>query len=88
MALSGAGIAVGVAVNRPQSMTYVVRLVSESPPEEQRRKQFLETGIATETVYMAMMDRYQLVTQWYRELEKEMQFKWNRPPQEFQSADY
>lgn len=79
---------VGVAINRPKTVVYVVRLVSDSPPEEQRRQQFLDTGITYETFYMGAMDRQQILEQWYLDLDKEMGLQWTRPPQQFMASDY
>jgi len=72
---------VGVAVNTPQTVAYVVRLISESPPEEQRRTQFVEGGLTGDMGFLARVELQGFLNQWHRDLEKEMQVKWHRPPE-------
>jgi hypothetical protein len=77
---------VGVAENRPQTEVYVVRVVSESPDEDQRRQQFLEGGVTYDTLIIAMFEHQRYLERTYRQLEEEMQVKWNRPP--FDGLEY
>lgn len=72
---------VGVAVNTPHTVAYVVRLASESPPEEQRRTQFVEGGLTGDTGFLARVELQGFLNQWHRDLDKEMQVKWSRPPE-------
>jgi hypothetical protein len=72
---------VGVAANTPHTVVYVVRLVSESPEEEQRRKQFIEGGFTGDMGFLARVELQGFLNQWHRELEEEMQVKWSRPPE-------
>jgi len=72
---------VGVAVNTPHTVAYVVRLASESPPEEQRRTQFVEGGLTGDMGFLARVELQGFLSQWHRDLEKEMQVKWSRPPE-------
>lgn len=72
---------VGVAVNTPQTVAYVIRLVSESPQEEQRRTQFVEGGLTGDMGFLARVELQGFLNQWHRDLEKEMQVKWHRPPE-------
>jgi len=70
-----------VAVNTPQTVAYVIRLVSESPQEEQRRTQFVEGGLTGDMGFLARVELQGFLNQWHRDLEKEMQVKWHRPPE-------
>ena len=47
---------VGVAVNTPRTVAYVVRIVSESPSEEQRRTQFVEGGLTGDMGFLARVE--------------------------------
>ncbi len=78
---------VGVAVNTPHTAVYVVRLVAESPNEEQRRTQFVDGGLTGEMGFLARIDLQGFLNQWHRDLEKEMQVKWSRPPQAPQAVE-
>lgn len=78
---------VGVAANTPHTVVYVVRLVSESPDEEQRRRQFVEGGLTGDMGFLARVELQSFLNQWHRELEKEMQVKWSRPPEVSQAID-
>jgi hypothetical protein len=78
---------VGFAANQPQKVVYVVRVVSETPSEDKRRKQFLETGVSLESFYLASTDRQRIIEQWFQEIDREMQVKWNRPPHEFREQE-
>jgi len=71
----------GVAVNEPQTFVYVVRVVSESPDEDERRKNFLERGVTFQTFHIAAIERDRTMEQWYRGLDKEMDVTWHRPAQ-------
>lgn len=78
---------VGVAANTPHTVVYVVRLVSESPDEEQRRRLFVEGGLTGDMGFLARVELQSFLNQWHRELEKEMQVKWSRPPEVPQAID-
>lgn len=78
---------VGTAANAPQTVVYVVRVAAESPDEELRRKQFLEGGLTNEMGFLARVELQTFLSQWYRDLDKEMQLKWIRPPQAVQMAE-
>ncbi len=69
---------IGVAVNHPQSVVYVVRVLSESPTLEARRQEFLESHLNFQTYHVAMSEAEQVFADWYRDLEKEYGVKWNR----------
>ncbi len=74
----------GVAVNAPETVVYVVRVISEAPSEDQRRQQFLTNSMSYETAYIAMAERQRFLNQWYDDLEEEMQVTWLRQPDEQQ----
>ena len=78
---------VGTAANAPQTVVYVVRLAAESPDEELRRKQFIEGGLTGEISFLARVELQTFLSQWYRDLEKEMELHWNRPPQAVQMVE-
>lgn len=72
---------VGIAVNQPHSVVYVVRIISESPSEDALRETFLQTGASMELRHVAMMDREELRRIWFNAIEQEMVVKWVRAPQ-------
>jgi hypothetical protein len=71
---------VGVVYNQPETAAYVVRIVSESPPEEKRREQFLQSGLTMDAFQQAALEREAFAQKWFQELEQEMKVKWERPP--------
>lgn len=78
---------IGVAANSPRTVVYIVRLVSESPDEETRRTQFMETGLTGEMAFPAQIELWTFIGEWYRELERDMQLSWRRPPQAMRWMD-
>jgi|GEM_PF-1095918 len=78
---------VGVAADTPHKIVYVVRVDSESPPEEQRRTQFLEGGLTADMGFLARVELQGFLNQWHRDLDEEMQVKWNRPPETPQAIE-
>lgn len=72
---------IGVAVNGPQTVVYLVRVASESPDEETRRQQFAEGGLTGEINFLARVELQTFFNQWYRDVEREMEVRWNRPPE-------
>ncbi len=78
---------VGTAGNSPQTVVYVVRLAAESPDEEVRRKQFIEGGLTSEISFLARVELQTFLSQWYRDMEKEMELHWSRPPQAMQMVE-
>lgn len=70
----------GVAVNAPESVVYVVRIVDQTPDNETLRKRFIETGITPETFFMASAERQQVLTDWFNDVEREMRVTWIRDP--------
>ena len=69
----------GVATNQPQTVVYVVHLLSQSPAEESLRDQFLATGVPPEVAYIAYMENVTRVRDWYEGVEKEYGVVWSRP---------
>ena len=78
---------IGTAANAPQTTVYVVRLASESPDEDARRKQFIEGGLTGEMGFLARVELQTFLSQWYRDLGKEMDVHWVRPPQAMQMVE-
>jgi hypothetical protein len=72
---------VGVAVNNPETIVYVVRVMSESPPAATLREMFLASGITSDVVSIARMEQARIYSDWYQSLEEEMDVKWLREPE-------
>jgi hypothetical protein len=67
----------GVAANQAETAVYVVRIVSESPPESERREQFLISGLTPEMQGIVSEELFELWDGWYNDLEKELKVVWN-----------
>lgn len=67
---------VGVAVDQPQAMVYVVRLAAEMPSEEMLKEQFLASGVTPEISQIAFMEVESVWQDWYKDLQNEMNVKW------------
>jgi len=78
---------IGVAANGPQTVVYVVRIASESPDEETRRQLFADGGLTNEMNFLARVELQTYFSQWYRDLEQEMDLHWKRPPQGMQMVE-
>jgi hypothetical protein len=78
---------IGTAANAPQTVVYIVRIAAESPDEETRRKQFIDGGMTGEISFLARVELQTFLSQWYRDLEKEMELHWLRPPQAMQMSE-
>jgi hypothetical protein len=78
---------IGIAANAPQTVVYIVRIAAESPDEETRRKQFIDGGLTGEISFLARVELQTFLSQWYRDLDKEMELHWNRPPQAMQAIE-
>ena len=74
---------VGVAANQPQTMVYVARMISETPPKDERKQNFLQSGVSMDTYQIAAGERQQLLRKWYEDLEQEFELKWKRTPEFF-----
>ena len=72
----------GVAVNQPQTVVYVVRILSETPDEDQRKREFLQTG-SMYAMFLHMTTVQEAMEDWYEDLEKEMEVEWHRSPEIF-----
>lgn len=69
---------VGAAINHPQTIVYVVRVVRESPSEEVLRQRFLQAGANFEVAHLASMEAQTSVAEWFQDLQDEMKVKWRR----------
>jgi hypothetical protein len=67
---------VGVAVDQPHDMVYVVRILAETPSDEMRKEQFLASGLTPEVSQIAYVEIEGVWQDWYRDLEREMKVKW------------
>lgn len=70
---------VGVAVNQPKSVVYVVRVISEAKDEAQLKDEFLERG-SMYAIYPHMAAVQEAMDNWHEDLKKEMEVEWHRPP--------
>jgi hypothetical protein len=68
-------------MNRPKTFVYLVRPISYSPSEDQRREQFLESGLTPPVYVQADQDRREVYTRWYEQVKEEMEVAWQRTPQ-------
>ena len=71
----------GVAVNEPRDTVFVVRLLNQTPNEDERRQNFLRSGVTFDTFHMAYSERQQLVQDWYEEIQRQYNIQWKRTPQ-------
>ena len=65
-----------VAVNQPQTVVYVVRIASEFPNEALLKEQFLAAGVTPEVSQIAFVEIEDVWQDWYRDLEEELQVRW------------
>ncbi|MEO8498204.1 MAG: hypothetical protein ABI614_24325, partial [Planctomycetota bacterium] len=63
---------VGVAVDQPQAIVYVVRIAAETPSEEILKAQFLASGVTPEMSQIAFVEIEGVWQDWYKDLETEM----------------
>ncbi|MBC8355169.1 MAG: hypothetical protein H8E66_24605 [Planctomycetes bacterium] len=67
---------VGVAVDQPQAVVYVVRVAAETPSEEMLKEQFLASGVTPEMSQIAFVEIEDVWQDWYKDLQEEMSVKW------------
>ena len=72
---------VGVAVNQPRTMVYVVRVQSETPSDAVLRDMFFSAGITNDVNKIAQREQLRVLSEWYDTIEQEMNVKWLREPQ-------
>ena len=68
---------VGVAVDQPEAIVYVVRIAAETPSDEMLKEQFLSSGVTPEMSQIAFVEIEDVWQDWYKNLEQEMNVKWN-----------
>lgn len=78
---------VGVAVDNPKEMVYVVRLIQDAPAVEIRRQNFLDAGLTGDIVYLARVENAKRYFDWYRKLEEDWGLRWLRTPGASDSQD-
>ena len=76
----------GTAVNRTESIVYVVQVIDETTNPEQRQQEFFENldengGFNPQLMRIAEIERRELLRQWYLDIEEELEVVWNRPPE-------
>ena len=71
---------VGTALNQPEEIVYVVRIVLEAPNEDTLRRRFLASGVTLDLAMLADADNAQLRRQWYDDLETQLGVKWEVEP--------
>jgi hypothetical protein len=76
---------IGVAADQPHKRVYVIRLISQTPDEDILRQMFLTRGVTDRNVSQQYNEeRLRTLGAWLDNvLDKEMQVKWNRPPQRY-----
>jgi hypothetical protein len=67
---------VGLAVNQPKDVVYVVRIVDEMPSTDILRQQFLQSGVTFEVASIADTNNAELRQAWYDDLEDELGVEW------------
>jgi len=75
----------GTAINRTQSVIYVVQIISEDSDPAVRQKAFFDSldesgGLDPQLMRIAEIERRELLRNWYMEMENELEVVWNRPP--------
>ncbi|MBN1909927.1 MAG: hypothetical protein JW818_09325 [Pirellulales bacterium] len=70
---------VGVAMNQPESIAYVIRLTATAPTEKVLWAEFIRSDALRNQVANAV-NRSQLRQVWSEELQKETGLEWKRPP--------
>lgn len=73
---------VGVAVNQPHSVVYVVRVMKDEPSLEIRREMFyssLQRGAQSDLAVYAGIERYRSFQGLFDDLEKQYEVTWTRP---------
>lgn len=78
----------GVAMNQPQTVAYVIRMVELAPPEQVLVKSFEESDSIYRWISMAMEDQHQIDQAWKEEIKTAAGFKWERKPTERHGADF
>ncbi|HUG66954.1 MAG TPA: hypothetical protein VMM76_04330 [Pirellulaceae bacterium] len=68
---------VGIAVDQPEAIVYVVRIAAETPSDEMLKEQFLSSGVTPEMSQIAFVEIEDVWQDWYKNLEEEMEVKWN-----------
>jgi len=76
---------VGVAMNEPQSIVYVLRMLNEVPTEDELRDDFLSAGIPPEVMYISYAESLTTMRDWYEDLEKDFGVKWLHDPDDLGS---
>jgi hypothetical protein len=71
----------GFAVNQPETIVYVVRIVSDAPGDEELRARFLQSGSSFEVQRIASADGQNFVREWFEDVEKDTDVEWLREPQ-------
>jgi len=76
----------GPAINRTQSVVYVVQVLTEEPDATTRQKDFFDTldvngGSDPQLLRIAEIERRELQRNWYIQIEEELDVVWNRPPE-------
>jgi hypothetical protein len=72
---------VGVAANEPRTMVYVIRMLGETPDQQELQDQFLKSGATFAVQYLAFRENQRVLQQWYRTLLEKIDLTWLREPE-------
>jgi hypothetical protein len=70
----------GVGVDQPENTAYAVAMISIESDMDQLRQTFLRSGPTTETLLLAQQEGQKHLQNWFDDLEKRLNIKWQRDP--------
>jgi len=71
----------GKAVNQPETMVYVIRIISDAPAEEELKRQFLASGRSPDIQQVALNEGRTFISRWIDDVEKALGVQWHRTPE-------
>jgi hypothetical protein len=69
---------VGTAVNQPETVVFVVRVLDQAMSDDERRELFFAGGLNQDVANVLQIEQSEVIQEWYDDLEKEMQVAWKR----------
>jgi hypothetical protein len=67
-------------VDQPENTAYAVAMISIESDMDQLRQTFLRSGPTTETLLLAQQEGQKHLQNWFDDLEKRLNIKWQRDP--------